>query len=261
MDCALYQVDAFASRPFSGNPAAVMPMAEFPHDSLMQALAAENNLAETAFLVGGEGQYQLRWFTPTAEVPLCGHATLASAAVVMERLEPGRTSVAFETLSGTLHVRRDGSAYVLDLPAYDPQQVPVPAGLHAALGIAVAQFYSYPGHFLAAVDFPETLRGMAPDFSRLAAIDCLGVVVTAPGDNGHDFVSRFFAPALGVNEDPVTGSAHCALVPFWSRLTGKTAFRAYQASPRGGEIGCRLVGDRVQLSGEAVFYLEGRVSV
>lgn len=261
MESPIFQVDAFTTRLFGGNPAAVMPLAEFPQDSVLQALAAENNLAETAFIVGGNGEYRLRWFTPTVEVPLCGHATLASAAVVMERLEPATESVAFHTLSGPLHVRRAGSAYAMDLPAYDPLAIAPPAELQAALGIALVEVCAYPGHLLVLVDDADTVRGMSPDFVRLGAIDCKGVTVTAAGDHGHDFISRFFAPAIGIPEDPVTGGAHCALVPFWASRLGKTAFRAFQASARGGELGCRLLGERVELTGSAVFYMEGRVEL
>lgn len=257
----IFQVDAFTTRLFGGNPAAVMTMATFPADNVMQALAAENNLAETAFIVGEAGEYQLRWFTPTVEVPLCGHATLASAAVVMERLEPGRDLIVFYTLSGPLHVRREGHAYVMDLPAYDPQAVTSPAGLEEALGTRLLEVLAYPGHLLVLAENADAVRAMSPDFARLGAIACNGVAVTASGDNGHDFISRFFAPAIGIPEDPVTGGAHCALVPYWAKRMGKSSFQAYQASARGGEIGCRLLGDRVELTGAAVFYLEGRVEL
>jgi PhzF family phenazine biosynthesis protein len=255
----IFQVDAFTTRRFGGNPAAVMPLAAFPPDDILQALAAENNLAETAFIVGGAGDYRLRWFTPTCEVPLCGHATLASAAVVMERLETGRASVEFQTLSGPLHVRRKGSFYVLNLPAYDPLTVAAPTGLAEALGIRTKDVAAYPGHLLVMAENADVLRGMAPDFAKLSRIDCKGVAVTALGDNGYDFISRFFAPAIGIPEDPVTGGAHCALVPYWAKRTGKSEFRAYQASARGGELQCLLLEDRAELTGSAVFYLEGKV--
>jgi PhzF family phenazine biosynthesis protein len=251
----IFQVDAFTTRRFCGNPAA----------DIMQALAAENNLAETAFIVGEAGEYRLRWFTPTVEVPLCGHATLASAAVVMERLDAGRASVMFHTLSGPLHVRRDGGSYVLNLPAYDPQVVAPPAGLAEALGIRILETAAYPGHLLVRAEDADVVHGMSPDFARLNSIaslhsiECNGVAVTAPGDNGYDFVSRFFAPAIGIPEDPVTGGAHCALTPFWATRTGRVEFHAFQASARGGEMKCCLLGDRVELTGSAVFYLEGQV--
>jgi PhzF family phenazine biosynthesis protein len=256
----IYQVDAFTSRLFGGNPA-VMPMADFPNDAVMQALAAENNLAETAFMVGKDGEYRLRWFTPTVEVPLCGHATLASAAVVLERLEPHRHAVVFHTLSGALHVRRENGLFVMDLPAHDLQDVAPPEGLEAALGIAAEEILAYPGHLLVRASDVSSVRDMAPNFARLSSIACNGVTVTAEGDDGHDFVSRFFAPAIGIPEDPVTGSAHCALVPYWANRTGKTVFRAFQASARGGELGCRLLANRVELTGAAVFYMEGIVAL
>lgn len=261
MTSNIYQVDAFAAQRFGGNPAAVMILSDYPDEETLQSLAAENNLAETAFIVGGAGEYSLRWFTPTVEVPLCGHATLASAWVVLQRLEPDRAAVTFHTRSGALHVRRHGQAYKLDLPAYEPRPIAIPAGLEEALGASLVEVAGYPGHLLALVDSADIVRSLAPDFARLAQIDCSGVVVTASGDDGYDFISRFFAPAIGIPEDPVTGGAHCALVPYWAARTGQTEFRAYQASRRGGEIGCRLVGARVELSGTAVLYMEGRVEL
>jgi PhzF family phenazine biosynthesis protein len=255
----IFQVDAFAKTRFSGNPAAVMPMDQFPEDDILQALAAENNLAETAFIVGGDGEYNLRWFTPTVEVPLCGHATLASAAVVMERLEQRCTSAVFHTRSGPLEVRREAGDYVLDLPAYDLHSVAPPAGLADALGIQLMEVQVYSGHVLVLAENATVVRGMSPDFALLQKIDCKGVAVTSPGDEDYDFISRFFAPAIGIPEDPVTGGAHCALVPYWARRSGKSTFLAHQASARGGDLKCRLLGDRVELTGAAVFYLEGRV--
>lgn len=261
MRVALYQVDAFTNRRFAGNPAAVMVFDAFPDDAVMQSLAAENNLAETAFLVrDGEG-YRLRWFTPMVEVPLCGHATLASAAVVMERLEPGRTSVVFDTRSGPLPVQRIGSGYVLNFPARPSERTEMPAGLAEALGATPAEVYVNQFNHMAVFDDAATVRGLAPDMAAIAGMGRPGVIATAPGDEGYDLVSRYFAPAKGIPEDPVTGAAHCMLVPYWSARTGKTAFRAFQASKRGGEVICRLLGDRVDLEGGCVFYLEGMAEV
>lgn len=257
----LYQLDAFTSRAFSGNPAAVMPMAHFLVDEMLQAIAAENNLAETAFLVACDGDYRLRWFTPAVEVPLCGHATLASAAVVMERLEPGRRKVVFHTASGPLAARRDGDAYVMDFPVRRSVRTPEPAGLAAALGAKPVEVFANEFNYLVRLDTPATLRALSPDFAAIARLDRGGVIVTAAGDRGHDFLSRYFAPRKGIPEDPVTGAAHCMLAPYWAAELGKTAFSAWQASPRGGEVICRLLGDRVELEGRCRFYLEGEVTL
>jgi PhzF family phenazine biosynthesis protein len=255
----IFQVDAFTTQRFAGNPAAVMPMNAFPADEVMQALAAENNLAETAFIVGDEGDYRLRWFTPTVEVPLCGHATLASAAVIMERLEPTRTSVVFHTASGALTVRRDGSRYVLDLPAHRLEPIAQPTGLAEAIGADVIEVVSFAGVYLALLSSAAEVRALTPDFAKVEALGCIGVAVTAPGDAGFDMVSRYFAPAIGIPEDPVTGGVHCALAPYWMRRLEKAELRAFQASKRGGEIICRLTGERVELEGSVVFYMEGKV--
>lgn len=261
MRTPIFQIDAFTNRRFAGNPAAVMPMDQFLDDATLQAIAAENNLAETAFLVPEGGDYRLRWFTPTTEVPLCGHATLASAAVVMERLEPGRSRVVFHSASGPLPVTRVASGYVMDFPARMSEPVVSPPGLAEALGVAPVEVVADPFNYMALLERAELVRELTPDIAALARIDRSGVVVTAPGDGIHDFVSRYFAPTKGIPEDPVTGGAHCALTPFWAERLGKTEFRAYQASQRGGEIVCRLAGDRVELEGACVFYLEGEVEV
>ena len=261
MPSPIFQVDAFASGLFGGNPAAVMPMARFPDDALMQAIAAENNLAETAFLVPSGGDYLLRWFTPAVEVPLCGHATLASAAVVMERLEPGREDVRFHSASGALNVRREAGGYVMDLPARMASLVSAPEGLAEALGTAPDEVFVNAFNYMAVFASAAAVRTLTPDLAGIARLDRSGLIVTAPGDEGYDFVSRYFAPRKGIAEDPVTGAAHCMLVPYWAGRIGEPALRAYQASPRGGEIGCRLVGDRVELSGCCVFYLEGSVNL
>jgi PhzF family phenazine biosynthesis protein len=257
----IFVLDAFASRRFTGNPAAVMPMDRFPADAVIQAIAAENNLAETAFLVPEGGDYRLRWFTPTLEVPLCGHATLASAAVVMERLEPGRSTVVFHSASGPLTVNRADAGYVMNFPVRPSEAIPAPPGLAAALGAVPVEVCVNAFNYLARLDSADVVRALAPDMAALAGMDRSGVIVTAPGDGHHDFISRYFAPAKGIPEDPVTGAAHCMLAPYWARRLGKTAFRAFQASRRGGEIICRLTGDRVELEGACVFYLEGEVEI
>lgn len=259
MRAPIFQLDAFASRRFSGNPAAVMLLDRFPPEAVLQALAAENNLAETAFLVAENGDYRIRWFTPAIEVPLCGHATLASAAVVMERLEPGRETVVFHSASGPLTVHRSGAGYVMDFPRRTLAPVEAPAELPSALGAAPVEVVWDGSNFLARLANAEIVRSLDPDLAAIERLARAGVIVTAPGDEGFDFVSRYFAPAKGIPEDPVTGGAHCGLTPFWAERLNKTAFRAFQASRRGGEIVCRLVGDRVELEGACVFYLEGTV--
>jgi PhzF family phenazine biosynthesis protein len=261
MHIPIFQVDAFAARRFGGNPAAVMPLNGFLADSTLQSIAAENNLAETAFLVAEGGDYRLRWFTPSVEVPLCGHATLASAAVVMERLEPGRDTVLFHSASGPLKVRRITGGYVMDFPARHSELVAVPRALAEALGVRALEVQRNAFNYLVLVESAPVLRALVPDMAAIARMDRDGVIVTAPGEGGYDFISRYFAPAKGIPEDPVTGSAHCMLAPYWAGKLGKTTFRAFQASARGGEVICRLVGDRVELEGSCVFYLEGQVEV
>ena len=231
----------------------------FPDDALMQAIAAENNLAETAFLVPEGDDYRLRWFTPTIEVPLCGHATLASAAVVMERLQPARNLVIFSSASGPLTVTKTGTGYVMNFPARLSEQVSAPPGLAEALGVDPIEVFANAFNYMVLLESAHVVRGLAPDMAAISRMDRSGVIVTAPGDDSYDFVSRYFAPAKGIPEDPVTGGAHCMLAPYWAKRLRKTEFRAFQASRRGGEMICRLVDDRVEMEGACVFYLEGEV--
>jgi PhzF family phenazine biosynthesis protein len=254
----MYQVDAFAGQVFTGNPAAICPLETWLPDDQMQAIAAENNLAETAFFVPNGAGYKLRWFTPAVEVELCGHATLASAFVILNDITPGEHSVSFETKSGTLTVTRDGDLYSLDFPSRPPEPVTdVYPYLIAALG-------GKPEAVLAARDYlvvystEEELRSLQPDMAALMTIDRFAVIATAPGRDA-DFVSRFFAPAKGVPEDPVTGSAHCTLIPYWSKRLGKSKLHAFQVSPRGGELWCEDRGERVIISGKAVRFFEGNI--
>src|SRR5579871_3298594 len=247
MRAPIFQLDAFTTRRFSGNSAAVIPLARFPTDPLMLAVAAENNLAETAFLVPEGDDYQLRWFTPVTEVPLCGHATLASAAVVMERLEPGRETVVFHSKSGPLTVTREDTVYALDFPSRPSESTATPKGLGEALGVRPVEVLVNEFNYMAVLDSARAVRQLEPDLIAIARLDRFGLIVTGPGDEGYDFVSRYFAPAKGIPEDPVTGSAHCMLAPYWTQRLHKTEFRAYQASPRGGEVLCRLSGNRVEL--------------
>ena len=261
MRTRIFQVDAFTRQRFSGNPAAVMPLESFPPDAVLQALAAQNNLSETAFLVGGGGEYRLRWFTPTVEVPLCGHATLASAAVVLEKLDPGRTAVTFHTASGPLHVARAAPGYVMDFPARPTLPAKVSDALVHALGATPQAVRADAINYLVVLEDEHTVRTLRPDIAAIAALDRQGVIVTARGSGGYDCVSRYFTPARGVPEDPVTGSAHCALAPYWAERLGKPVLRAYQASRRGGELTCRVRGARVELEGSCVFYLEGQADI
>lgn len=261
MRIPIFHIDAFSPRPFAGNPAAVMLLNTFLEDPLLQEIAAENNLSETAFLVPEGGDYRLRWFTPTTEVPLCGHATLASAAVVMQRIEPGRGTVVFHSASGPLTVNRMETGYVMDFPVRTSEQISTPPALAEALRIEPIEVFKNEFNYLALLDSGQVLRALAPDMAALARMDRPGVIVTAPGDETYDFISRYFAPAKGIPEDPVTGAAHCMLAPYWAKRLGKTAFHAFQASRRGGEITCRLEGDRVKLEGACVFYLEGEVEI
>ncbi len=257
MEIPIYQVDAFASRAFEGNPAAICPLESWLPDATMQALAMENNLAETAYFVKTGDRYHLRWFTPAIEIDLCGHATLASAWLILNRLEPQRNEVRFDTKSGELVVTRDGNRLSMDFPARPPQPVQPWPKLAAAVG-------GKPREILAARDYllvyetGQEVLDLRPDFNTLLDSDRL-VIVTGPGSDGIDFVSRFFAPAAGINEDPVTGSAHCTLIPYWAERLGKTSLRARQVSQRGGDLWCRHLGERVTMAGHAVLVLEGKV--
>jgi PhzF family phenazine biosynthesis protein len=262
MRIPLYQVDAFTSRLFGGNPAAVCPLSEWLPDATMQAIAAENNLAETAFFVPQGDRYLLRWFTPTVEVELCGHATLASGYVVTHILTPDRRSVSFDTLkAGPLEVTRDGELLALDFPAWPPETKPADPRVLTALGALPAQSFVARGRTLAVYDNAEEVAALRPDFAAMRRVAGANAIATAPGRDGVDFVSRYFAPTHGVDEDPVTGSAHCVLTPYWAARLGKTQLNARQISARGGELVCTLRGDRVTIAGRAVLYLEGAINV
>lgn len=259
MKIPIYQIDAFTGSLFSGNPAAVCPLGHWLEDATMQAIAAENNLAETAFLVPQGDCYGLRWMTPAVEVDLCGHATLAAAFVVMSYLEPQRDVVRFQTRSGELTVRRDGDLFAMDFPARPPEPVAVSDPLAQGLGKPPAELHA-ARDYMAVYESEEDVASLQPDMGLLARLDRFAVIATAPGKH-CDFVSRFFAPAQGIPEDPVTGSAHCTLAPYWAKRLGKNRLQARQISPRGGELFCEVSGDRVLLRGRAVRYLEGFIYV
>ncbi|MHB1351830.1 MAG: PhzF family phenazine biosynthesis protein [Thiobacillus sp.] len=254
-----YQVDAFASRVFEGNPAAVCPLESWLDDDLMQAIAEENNLSETAFFVPADKGFDLRWFTPASEVDLCGHATLAAAHVLFEHLHHPGPHIAFNTRSGTLTVRRKGALLEMDFPIFPPKAYSESDTLARALGRQPAEVLR-ADDYLAVFEDEAAVRAVKPDFALLNALDLRGVIVTAPGDS-HDFVSRFFAPRLGVVEDPVTGSAHCTLAPYWASRLGKQVLSARQVSKRGGELTCELKEDRVLLAGAAVTVLQAEMTL
>ena len=260
MSVPIFQVDAFTSRLFGGNPAAVCVLDAWLDADVMQSVAAENNLSETAFLVQSDAGYDLRWFTPKIEVDLCGHATLAAGHVVLNILNPDIGSISFDTLSGRLIVKQNGEFLSMDFPSRAPQQVAVADALSDALGTPPTEVH-LARDFLALYDDEASVRALSPDFVKLSAIEeALGIIVTAKGDD-VDFVSRFFAPNAGVNEDPVTGSAHCTLVPFWSERLGKKKLQARQISERGGELQCEDHGERVTISGQCQLYLSGNINI
>lgn len=258
----IYQIDAFTDTVFGGNPAAVVPLEAWLPDKIMQAIAAENNLAETAFFVPEPGGYSLRWFTPTQEVPLCGHATLASAFVIFTEIAPEREVAEFHTQSGTLTIVRAGDQLQMDFPRHAFAGAQAPQALLAGLGVPPreAYFVSQSPNYYAVYDTEAEVRALAPDFAALSQLQSLGTVVTAPGTD-CDFVSRYFAPALGIPEDPVTGSTHCALAPYWAGRLGKADLFARQVSRRGGELFCTVTDSRVLISGQAVKYLSGEIFI
>lgn len=260
MRLKLYQIDAFSSRPLAGNPAAVCPLEIWLDDATLQAIALENNLAETAFFIPHEGDYRLRWFTPKSEVDLCGHATLASAYVVFNELEPRREEVRFHTRSGALLVTRQSDRMAMDFPAWPPRRVEPPQPLLRALVRPPKEVYRSDRDFLVVYESAEDVRALDPLMDPLMLVDCLGTIATAPGDD-CDFVSRFFAPRVGVPEDHVCGSAHCTLTPYWARRLGKNSMFARQISARGGEIWVELRGERLTIAGHAAKFLEGTIEV
>lgn len=254
-----YQIDAFAQRVFEGNPAAVCPLQRWLDDALLQAIASENNLSETAFFVVVDGKFELRWFTPVAEVDLCGHATLASAFVLFELLGHSQPTITFATRSGDLVVARRGERLAMDFPVRLPRPCAAPQALIAGLGLTPVEVFTAED-YIAVLEHEQQVRELRPDVGRLAELDLRGVGVTARGCE-VDFVSRFFAPKFGIPEDPVTGSLHCALAPYWAKRLGKQALSAQQVSKRGGAILCELAGERVILSGHAVKFMEAQIEV
>ncbi len=261
MKIPIYQADAFTSSLFGGNPAAICPLDKWLPDETMQKIASENNLAETAFFVPEADGYMLRWFTPEFEIDLCGHATLASAHIIFTELGYANESINFETLkAGTLTVSRDGDKYTMDFPSRPPIVIEVPNGLVEALGGKEPKAILRSRDYFLVYDNEEDITELSPDFTALSKFDTVGFIVTAKG-NKADFVSRFFAPGAGIPEDPVTGSAHCNLIPYWADKLGKSKLHAFQLSSRKGELWCELKGERVLMSGNAVTYLKGEIFV
>ena len=258
----IYQADAFTDKLFGGNPAAICPLnTEWLPTPMMQHIAAENNLAETAFFIQQGHDYELRWFTPEAEIDLCGHATLASAHILFSELGYDKALIHFHTLkAGTLTVSRDKETYQMDFPSRMPVACEAPDGLIDALKCVKPVQVLQSRDYLVIFEKEEDILAINPDFNALSKIDTLGIIVTAPGKNS-DFVSRMFAPAVGINEDPVTGSSHCSLIPYWGEKLGKKKLHAYQVSSRRGELWCEWQGDRVLMAGKAVTYLKGEISI
>ncbi|MEX0330819.1 MAG: PhzF family phenazine biosynthesis protein [Puniceicoccaceae bacterium] len=262
MKLPYYHVDVFANEAFKGNPAGVCLLeGDWLPDDVMQAMAAEHNLSETAFVLQKGEWFGLRWFTPAVEVDLCGHATIATAHVLFNEVQYGAHEIRFDTLSGEVGVSRNSSRLVLDFPSRPPKSLEAPSNLQRVLG-------GVPDECLAARDYfivyssEEAVRSLQPDFSAMLDWECLGVIVTAPGDDAEvDFVSRFFAPRAGIDEDPATGSAHCTLIPYWANRLGKVNLRGLQISPRGGEFFCRDSGERVRIGGNARTYLRGEITL
>jgi len=268
MKIPIYQVDAFTSTLFGGNPAAVVPLEQWLPDGVMQKIAVENNLSETAFIVpdkrqgvkNGTAYYAIRWFTPVQEIELCGHATLGSAYIIFRYFNENAHAIEFESLSGKLAVSRNGDLITLDFPSISFKPTSLRSDVAEALGAEPALLFD-SNRLMAVFEHEQQILNLKPDFSKLAAIpDVSGIAVTAPGDDS-DFVSRFFIPKFGIDEDPVTGSAHCILIPYWADRLGKTKLFARQLSRRRGELWCELAGERVKMSGKVVEYMHGEIEV
>lgn len=263
MQLDIYQIDAFTDQRFGGNPAAVCPLAEWLPKPIMQAIAAENNLAETAFFVTlPDGTFDLKWFTPTVEIDLCGHATIATAKVIYDYLGYERPEIRFLSNSGVLTVSRQGDLLALNFPSYPPEVVSqAPEGLLEGIGAAPSALYrGRTNDYMLVFDDEASVRQLTPDMRLLKQVAARGIIVTAPGTD-VDFVSRFFGPASGIDEDPVTGSAHCILTPYWAERLQKTNLTARQVSPRSGELWLKILGDRVEIAGKSVVYLVGKIEI
>jgi PhzF family phenazine biosynthesis protein len=260
MRVKLYQIDAFTDKVFGGNPAAVCPLDSWLPEKLMQQIAMENNQAETAFFVKNQNRFDIRWFTPEVEVDLCGHATLAAAFVIFHLQHFAGPTIEFNSRSGLLRVTKDGDFLTLDFPADDPLKAVAPEGLIAGMGLQPLEIYKGKTDYMLVYSTPEEIEKLKPDMGKIAKIEARGIIVTASGHD-VDFVSRFFAPQSGIAEDPVTGSAHTTLTPYWAARLGRTDLSAKQLSKRRGWLQCRLAGDRVQISGQARAYMAGEIDL
>jgi len=259
MKIKLFQVDAFTDHVFGGNPAAICLLDSWLSDTMMQQIAAENNLSETAFVVQMKDDFEIRWFTPEIEIDLCGHATLASAHVIFNHTTYGKDTISFQYKTGILTVHNRQPLLTMDFPSIRAKPIAVSKQVTNALGKKPSEAFQ-ARDILALFDTEDDVAQLAPDFAKLSKINCIGIIATAPGKN-VDFVSRFFAPKAGINEDPVTGSAHCMLIPYWADKIGKINLEALQISKRQGELTCTLKGDRVEISGNAVTYMTGEIDV
>ncbi len=260
MKIQIFQVDAFTNKTFKGNPAAVCPLDSWLPDDLMQNIAAENNLSETAFFVKNGNVFEIRWFTPTVEVDLCGHATLATAHVLFNHLDYDGDMIFLESKSGKLRVKNSGDLLWLDFPSGFYEKVSIPSKLNEAIAARPIEAGAARDYLIAVYEFEEIIKNMQPDLNKLKELPYHAIIVTAKG-NKVDFVSRMFAPAIGIDEDPVTGSAHTVLTPYWSQKLKKVHLSANQISTRGGELHCKMSGDRVEIGGQAVTYLVGEILV
>lgn len=260
MKLTLYQIDAFTEKVFEGNPAAVIPLQNWLNDELMQKIALENNLSETAFFIPVKAGFHIRWFTPLAEVELCGHATLASAHVLFNHLNYTEKEISFQSRSGILKVKKEGDLIILDFPASKISEIEVPENLQNAFNIQPKKCVKGRDDLMLIFDREEDILNLKPDFQKIIQSKTRGVIVTSKSEK-YDFVSRFFAPSVGVNEDPVTGSAHTILIPYWSKQLDKNKMIAKQVSARGGVLYCKNLGERVEIGGKAVTYLIGEITV
>ncbi|MCA1758602.1 MAG: PhzF family phenazine biosynthesis protein [Bacteroidales bacterium] len=260
MSLSIYQIDAFAEKVFSGNPAAVVPLQEWLPDKTMQNIAMENNLSETAFFIPVENGFHIRWFTPATEVNLCGHATLASAHVLFHHLNYPKKEILFQSKSGILKVKKEDELIVLDFPTSEVNEVELPANIEKAFGIKPQKCFKGREDLMFVFKNQEEIQNLQPDFSFLKTLEMRGIIATATSDD-FDFVSRFFAPREGIDEDPVTGSAHTMLIPYWAEKLGKTKLVAKQISKRGGVLFCKFADDRVEIGGNAQTYMSGEIFI
>ena len=256
----IFRVDAFSNDLFKGNPAAVCPLEAWIKDDLMQAIAEENNLSETVFFVKNNDHFEIRWFTPTAEVDLCGHATLAAAHIIYSELNYEEKKISFSSKMGILTVEKKSDWYTLNFPSEEINEIEIPVGLKEALKVPILKTFKGTWKLLVLLENEEIIQNLTPNFSLLSALEYVGIIVSSAGNN-VDFVSRFFAPKIGINEDPVTGSAHTILIPYWAKKLNRSKLEALQLSKRTGYLNCEYLNDRVEMSGQAITYLKGQLTI